>query len=313
MAAHYAVGHVAGKAVGRAEALAEQAASANGTLRDDRAILGTPTFQVDSSFGNEARFVLHVAQDTLSDFVPALLWLTLIIVLALLITWALTKLWGLLLRQCGSPENWLRLSQYFIGALLLFFGLTLAFGAVGVNFGQLFFGLSIIAAGAILSASDEIKNMTTGVKLASYRVLSKHHTIKVPAYSLYGELTDVGMFTSELRPIVERPPGQDDTYADETVLIENRYLMAGPLHVQWHDVRPSKRPPRFTATGAASMEHGSASTRFGSALDEESSEDSPTNPLVIMQRAANRRAAAASTVTRRLPHRSGGGSVPLNF
>jgi hypothetical protein len=264
MAAHFAVGHVVGHESGRNEVLDSIGNETATSIRDDSQVLSKTALTVDSSPGQEARFILHVAQDTIDEFLPGLLWLTLILSVTVLFTCGLVRCCALASRQWGLPEHWTRILRYAFGALLLFFGFTLAFGAVGVNFGQLFFGLSIITAGAILSASDEIKNLAAGARLASLRVLTGHHTVVISSYDLEGEIISLGAFTSELRPIVERSAadGQKErTYADETVIIDNRFILSGPLYVKWHDVRPSTRPARYTNSSVRDVEQTTSSSR----------------------------------------------------
>ena len=271
MAGHFAVGHVLGHESGRNEVL-ESIGNESG-IRDDSQVLSKSVLTVDSSPGKEARFILHVAQDTIDEFLPGLLWLTLILSVTVLFTCGLVRCCALASRQWGLPEHWTRILRYAFGALLLFFGFTLAFGAVGVNFGQLFFGMSIITAGAILSASDEIKNLAAGARLASLRVLSGHHTVVVSSYDLEGEIISLGAFTSELRPIIERSSadGQKERmYADETVIIDNRFILSGPLYVKWHDVWPSTRPARYTSSGH-DVEQSSMSSRSSYLQRQESS------------------------------------------
>jgi len=243
------------------------------SIRDDSQVLSKAALTVDSSPGKEARFILHVAQDTIDEFLPGLLWLTLILSITVLFTCGMVRCCALASRQWGLPEHWTRILRYAFGALLLFFGFTLAFGAVGVNFGQLFFGMSIITAGAILSASDEIKNLAAGARLASLRVLTGHHTVVISSYDLEGEIISLGAFTSELRPIVERSAadGQKERmYADETVIIDNRFILSGPLYVKWHDVRPSTRPARYTNSSAPSDVEKTTTSSRSSYLQQQS-------------------------------------------
>jgi len=251
MAANFAAGHVLGHAAGLAEGTNSTMAA---DVRDDSAVLSKSSITLDGTPSKEARFILHVAQDTIDEFLPALLWLTLIISVTVVFTWGLVRCCALASRQWNLPEHWTRMLRYAFAALLLFFGFTLAFGAVGVNFGSLFFGLSIVTASSILSVSNLIQSLVDGARLASLRVLTGHHTVVVSAYGLEGEIISLGIFTSEMRPIVEQK-GDDDRverrYADQTVILDNRLILNGPLYVKWHDIRPTTRPQRSSAMATA--------------------------------------------------------------
>jgi len=263
-AGQFAAGSIIGQAAHNAAEPSPpppSAAAVNNLESQAQAIIDPDSaFRLQSGLGSELRLVLNVTQDFLADFVPSLLWLTLIIVLALIITWAWIKVWGLLFWQCGIPENWRRLSQITWGALLIFFGFSLAFGAVGINFSHLFFGFSFVAAAIVVSASDVASDFFVGIRLQTLNLLTDHHLIYIPQYDLRGELIDVGILTSEVVLIVDDTSATAEMaksrgYTSKTTLIPNRFILNGPLDVEWHDVRPSSRPPAYTSQAPPTLAH----------------------------------------------------------
>jgi hypothetical protein len=220
-----------------------------------------PLLHTTGSLATEAQLVVAMTQDFVTDFLPALAWLVALTIIALLVTCVCTRVWALTLRACRVPMSWTQLTKILLGATLLFLGISLAFGAVGINFSGIFFGASVFAAAIIVSASDLTKDFFVGLQLHSFGVLDDHETVKLPGDqngSLTGTLRSIGVFTSELVVTSNTAAGND--YVKETLLIPNRYMFDGPLTVEWETKRRKDKGAGFLSAAERSKESTSAST-----------------------------------------------------
>ena len=193
--------------------------------------MATPLFHVQSDAESELQVVMLVAMDFL-DTLRGVGWVAGLLLLAGIITWIVLWIWGCGFHKCGASSCFVQISQYILGILLLFFGFSVAFGAVGISFLALFAGASFVAAALVVSASDFTKDFIVGIQLLTYHTLDKHELVRIGSETV-GHLRAIGLFTSELVPVAPDGERTKEDKVKRTILIPNRLLLSGPLDVTY--------------------------------------------------------------------------------
>lgn len=202
-----------------------------------------PFLHTADTFANEVRLIVALTQDFGTEFLPGLLWMVGLVLVTLVFTCLFTQVWAFALRACSVPMSFAQISKILLGAFLLFVGISLSFGAVGINFSGIFFSASVFAGAIIVSASSLVSDFFVGLHLHAFGVLDNHETVTVHD-GTRGTLRSIGVFTTELVETNDSNKGK----TQETILIPNSYMLAGPLKITWTTERSAGAGSGFTAT-----------------------------------------------------------------
>jgi len=252
-------------------------------------------FLVGDNLDAEVEIALAAAQSFATGFLPGLGWLALFLVLTFVLTCLAVSCWGFLLRACRARSNATHLSQIVLGALLLFTGVALSFGAVGINFFGILFGTTLIAAAWITTCTNNVDDFSTGVRLHTYRVLDDHEKVTLTNHGVSGRLRAVGLFTTELFADAKDTKSGDTS---ETYLIPNRFMLSGPLKIEWKTPRSRERGSIETGRSDAFRHPPPAYTDVRAARGIDTATGVATS--VIMAADDSRGSSGSSTLQRRV-------------
>jgi len=196
------------------------------------------SFTVAPSLSDELELVATVTQDFVTDFLPGFVYLITFLFIAVLLTSFIVRCCGFALRSCRAPANYTQLSQIVLGTLLLFAGVSLAFGYVGISFTALFIGWGFITGGLVYSMANYTNDFVTGIQLHTFSLLNNHSNVSLKN-GPSGKLRAIGLFTSELvkDDATDAAGAEKGTHVMTTVLIPNRRLLDDELTVTWTESR----------------------------------------------------------------------------
>jgi len=298
-ASSFAAGHIAGQHAAEAAAATPSDASPLLNASDSldahsQAVLGNGgPFHVERGLGGEMRFVLHITENFFADFALGLLYIVLIGTVAVGVTWATAKGWRLVFGNCGCRMSCVSISQSLVVLMLMFVGVTLSFGSVGVTFNTIFAGLSFVTAGYVVGTSKMSMDFADGLRLISWNLFEDHHKVRAEHLNLEGELIAIGYLSTEILRHVDASSDDPSTmYRRKTTMVRNSVLIDGPLDVWWHTERPTERPvnnhkfaPRHVETVVAA-ERGHAESVGGATRFDQLSSRSAISKMAARPAAA---------------------------
>jgi len=184
-----------------------------------------------------------VSHDFFAEFIPDVLLIFLVFAAFTLITFVWTTLWGFMLRKCRLPEHWVRLTQYLWAVTLLLFGLAAAFGAVGIDFGQLFLGFGLFSIAFSTGVGSTIANVFSGIMLQTHGLYEHHDKVRLLGYNnLTGRIESMNLLHVRITP---EPSASSDGFSPQTVLVPNTIFTSTPVEVMWKEA-PRKSASRYT-------------------------------------------------------------------
>ena len=196
---------------------------------------GPTLFHIVPGVDNEIRLAVAYTQSFVAGFLPGFLWLVVFGLVALFSTWGIVFCCGHMLRFFRAPSNCRQLTQIGLGLVLLYTGISIAFGSVGISFSWLFIGSSFVVGLALGALSEYAGAFVTGILLHLYNVLDGHKTVVLGKER--GKFRHIGLFVSEFVPETSYAPadkvGPERETVHETLLVLNTDLLRMGLRTIW--------------------------------------------------------------------------------
>jgi hypothetical protein len=206
------------------------------------------------TFVRDAHIVALTTHDFFAEVLPGLLLVFLVFAGFAVLTWIWTTVWAFLLRRCGLPEHWVRLTTYLWAIVMVLFGLAAAFGAVGINFGHLFIGFGLLSIAFSAGVGSTIANLFSGIMLQTHGLYANHERVRLPSYNgLTGSIVSMNLLHVVVRPDATSPAGPG-AFAPQSVLVPNTVFTDTPVEVEWSQQRQPAYPnkPARASFGSSS-------------------------------------------------------------
>jgi len=161
------------------------------------------------------------------------------------VTWTIVSLCGCIFRRFTKQSSTRHLTQIALTLFLLYVGFTIAYGALGLDFNQLFIGSAFVTAAFVLASGSYMLDFIAGIQLHWFGLLDRHEFIIIEKKKCV--LRGIGVLTTEF---YEQPSEEEkNAKITRTFLIANRLLIGNTaLEVEWEDERSSKGPPESSTS-----------------------------------------------------------------